>query len=78
MSWAEENGYDAYDGEKYIADPLAFRDAIWITKNGEKYRIKDMTDSHLFNAYNKTIMADMHRAIMKEMTYRLFEERIKK
>ena len=76
MSWIEDNGFDGYSGPSRVNDPLAFRSAIWITKNGEKYRLKEMTDSHLLNAYRLTTSIDIQQTFMKEMTYRLFEKRV--
>ena len=51
-----------------------FRTEVWTTKDGRRIAIKDMEDSHLFNAYKHSQSA----LLFREMVLRLFEERMKK
>ena len=76
MSWAEDTGYDAYAPETG-QDPLWFRQAVWVTKDGTAIALRRMEDRHLFNAYNKCMDEQWQDAMMREMTYRLFNERVR-
>jgi hypothetical protein len=49
-----------------------FRTEVWTTKDGRRIDIKDMEDSHLFNAYRQS----QSSLLFREMVLRLFEERI--
>jgi hypothetical protein len=73
MSWADENVYDPPDW----VESLGFRNYIWKTKKGEFISIKDMDDSHLLNAFRLCRDVGMQEGMLKEMTYRLFEEKVK-
>jgi len=67
--------FDFY-GDWDALDPDPFktvRKRDWITKAGDAVRICDMTDKHLFNAFNLT----KDETLFQEMVWRLFEQRIK-
>ena len=76
MSWAEDEGYDGY-WPKFSTTTGSFRDVKWETKTGERIALKDMKDSHLFNVLKFAYDTEMRDCVLKEMTYRLFEERVK-
>ena len=50
-----------------------FRTEVWTTKNGQEIPIKDMEDSHVFNAYRHS----QDGLLFREMVLRLFEDKIK-
>ena len=76
MSFAEDNGDDGY-WPKFSTTTGSFRDVLWETKTGKPIKLKDMEDSHLFNVLPFCYQAEMRDCVLKEMTYRLFEERVK-
>jgi hypothetical protein len=73
MSLADDLDYDVSDIFDVVSKPREIRaEQFWHTKDGRKLLVKDMEDSHLFNAY----MMSGSNYLFNEMVYRLFEERL--
>lgn len=49
-----------------------FRERVWAARDGRRLTVKDMGDTHLYNAYRVT----GSKTLFKEMVMRLFEERL--
>lgn len=47
MSWAEDNGYDFYDGPEIPS--IDFTDGEWTDANGDTRQIKEMEVRHIKN-----------------------------
>ena len=76
MSWFDDNAFDGYWPDE-MTEPLGFRQFNWMQKNGEFIRLKQMTDKHLYHAYCKCGDIEIRELMMREMTFRLFEKRVK-
>ena len=50
-----------------------FRTEMWTTKDGREIAIRNMEDSHLYNAYKQ----GQDRLLFREMVLRLFEQRLR-
>lgn len=62
------DGYD-YEIDNGFVNHAEIREINWETKNGTVVMIKDMTNTHLLNAYKMSGDKDL----FKEMVVRLFE-----
>ena len=51
MSYAEDEGYDAYGYDDFITkDEREWKNGFHIDKDGNEYKLCDMTENHLINA----------------------------
>ena len=75
MSFSDDNAGDialAQEAWERREARANFRTEVWTTKDGRRIAIKDMEDSHLFNAYKHSQSGTLFR----EMVLRLFEARL--
>lgn len=52
MSWAEDEGYDAYWGDEEQHPSIDFDRGYWTDKNGDRYNIQNMQVQHIKNCIN--------------------------
>jgi len=75
------DSYDDYDAKMQLAESAGetiearanFRNEIWTTKDGRTVLMRNMEDSHLFNAYRQS----QNPFLFREMVLRLFEDKVK-
>ena len=76
------SSWDEFGGESLLAQNaweseqarINFRTEVWTTKDGREIPIRNMADSHVFNAYKYS----QDELLFREMVLRLFEERMEK
>ena len=74
------SSWDEFGGESLLAQNaweaeqarINFRTEVWTTKDGREIPIRDMEDSHVFNAYKYS----QDELLFREMVLRLFEKRM--
>lgn len=73
--WASEFSGDVAlleDAQEKAEARSNFRCDTWRTKDGRVLLVRDMTDSHLLNAYKYS----QSPVLFKEMVFRLFQARV--
>lgn len=49
MSWAEDEGYDAWDIPEYVGNEEHWKAGFHYDQSGKEYKLTEMSDSHLYN-----------------------------
>jgi hypothetical protein len=69
MGWVEDNNFDGY--ETYY-EPDELEDDEWLTREGKAIKIADMTNQHLYNAFNLTGNERLQREMVLRLYARIF------
>lgn len=77
MSWAEDEGYDIYDGPEDQMPSIDFTDGEWTDADGNTHQIKQMEMRHIKNCIGvlkRTLVKwDYPREDKREIKYKLRE-----
>lgn len=77
MSWAEDEGYDIYDGPEDQMPSIDFTDGEWTDADGNTRQIKDMEMRHIKNCIGvlKRTQAKWNypREDLREIKYKIRE-----
>ena len=75
------DSYDDYEANMQLVEVeweqqeerRTFRTEVWRTQDGREISIKEMEDSHVYNAYKHS----QDRLLFREMVLRLFENKLR-